>query len=50
MLRYASGVMFVSRLLQDLEVLLAGSLRREKTSEETIAQQAADIEQLSRLV
>lgn len=31
-------------------MLLAGSLRREKTAEETIAQQAADIEQLSRLV
>jgi hypothetical protein len=31
-------------------MLLAGALRREKAAEETIAQQAADLEQLSRLV
>ena len=31
-------------------MLLAGALRREKFAEETIAQQAADLEQLSRLV
>jgi hypothetical protein len=31
-------------------MLLAAALRREKVADETIAQQAADLEQLSRLV
>ncbi|XP_024379513.1 kinesin-like protein KIN-12B [Physcomitrium patens] len=35
---------------QDVSALLAGALRREKIAEETIAQQAADLEQLTRLV
>lgn len=35
---------------QNTEALLAGALRREKIAEETIAQQAADLEQLTRLV
>lgn len=35
---------------QGAEVLLADALRREKAAEETIQQQAADLEQLSRLV
>lgn len=36
--------------VQALEVLMAGAIRREKSAEETIAQQAADLEQLNRLV
>jgi hypothetical protein len=33
-----------------LEILLAGAMRRERVAEDTILQQAADIEQLNRLV
>jgi hypothetical protein len=33
-----------------LEALLVGAARREKVAEERIAQQAAEIEQLNRLV
>lgn len=35
---------------QAIEALLAGSIRRERAAEEAMTQQAAEIEQLNRLV
>ena len=35
---------------QAIEALLAGSIRRERAAEEVMTQQAAEIEQLNRLV
>lgn len=37
-------------LTQAIEALLAGSIRRERAAEEVMTQQAAEIEQLNRLV